>query len=111
MKTLKHAGLAARLRQVAIEEGQTPAQLTVASLKLYLNLSGMVRTGLHDVDTLGTAEDRHNLLRAISRTVASAKYDVARRRVAEGMQLEREDALNADETILAEAVRVTSASG
>lgn len=111
MKTLKHAGLAARLRQVAIEEGQTPAQLTVASLKLYLNLPGMVRTGLRNVDALGTLEDRHNLLRAIGRTITSSQYEIAHRRVAEGMPLERGDELNTDETILAEAVRVTSASG
>ena len=100
-----------KLGGIATREGRTPSQLTAASLKLYLALPEAVRAALHDVDALGTPEDRHNLLRAIGRTVASSHYEIARRRVAEGMQLECEDKLNTDETILAEAVRVTSASG
>ena len=105
----KRAGLAAQMRQVAIQEGRTPAQLTVASLKFYLDLPSIVRTGLRDVDTLGAPEDWHNLLRAISRAVAFAQYEVARGRVAEDMQLNHGDRLDTDEAILAEAVRATTA--
>ena len=100
-----------KLRGIAAREGRTPSQLTTASLKLYLDLPETVRAALRDVDALGTLKDRHNLLRAIGRTITSSQYEIARRRVAEGMQLEREDELNTDETILAEAIRVTSASG
>ena len=99
-----------KLRGIAAREGRTPSQLTAASLKLYLDLPGTVRAALRDVDALGTPEDRHNLLRAIGRTVASTQYEVARRRVAEGMQLDREDELDTDEAILTKAVRVTAAS-
>lgn len=98
-----------KLRGVAVREGRTPSQLTAASLRLYLDLPGTVREALRDVDALGTPEDRHNLLRAIGRTVASAQYEIARRRVSEGMRLEREDDLDTDEAILAEAVRATAA--
>ena len=98
-----------KLRGVAVREGRTPSQLTAASLKLYLDLPGTVRAALRDVEALGTPEDRHNLLRAIGRTVASAQYEIARRRVSEGMRLEREDDLDTDEAILAEAVRATAA--
>lgn len=98
-----------KLRGVAVREGRTPSQLTAASLKLYLDLPSTVREALRDVDALGTPEDRHNLLRAIGRTVASAQYEIARRRVSEGMRLEREDDLDTDEAILAEAVRATAA--
>ena len=85
-----------------------PSQLTAVSLKLYLDLPGTVRAALRDVEALGTPDDRHNLLRAIARTVVSAQYDVARRQVAEGMRLDREDDLDTDEAILAEAVRATT---
>ena len=40
--------------------------------------------------------------------MTSSQYEVARRRVAGGMQLDREDALDTDEAILAEAVRATA---
>ncbi len=99
-----------KLRGIAAREGRTPSQLTAASLKLYLDLPGTVRAALRDVDALGTPEDRHNLLRAIGRTVTSTQYEVARRRVADGMRLDREDELDTDEAILAEAVRATAAS-
>jgi hypothetical protein len=98
-----------KLRGIAAREGRTPSQLTAASLKLYLDLPGTVRVALRDVEALGTPEDRHNLLRAIGRTVASAQYEVARRQVAEGMRLDREDELDTDEAILAEAVRASAA--
>ena len=99
-----------KLRDIAAREGRTSSQLTAASIKLYLDLPGTVRAALRDVGALGTPEDRHNLLRAIGRTVVSTQYEVARRRVADDMQLEREDELNTDEAILAEAVRATAAS-
>lgn len=103
------AATVSKLRSIAAREGRTPSQLTAASLKLYLDLPGTVRAALCDVEARGTPEDRHNLLRAIGRTVASAQYDVARRRVAEGMRLDREDDLDTDEAILARAVRATAA--
>ena len=94
-----------KLRGIAAREGQTPSQITAASLKLYLDLPGTVRAALRDLEVLSTAEDRHNLLRAIGRTVMSTQYQVARRRVAESMRLDHEDELDTDEAILAEAVR------
>ncbi len=99
-----------KLRGIAAREGRTPSQLTTASLKLYLDLPGTVRAALRDVDALGAPEDRHNLLRAIGRAVTSTQYEVARRRVADGMRLDHEDELDTDEAILAEAVRATAAS-
>ena len=98
-----------KLRGIAAREGRTPSQLTAASLKLYLDLPGTVRAALRDVDALGTPQDRHNLLRAIARNVVSTQYEIARRRVAEGMRLDRENELDTDEAILAEAVRATAA--
>lgn len=98
-----------KLRSIAAREGRTTSQLTAASLKFYLDLPGTVRAALRDVDALGTPEDRQNLLRAIGRTVTSTQYEVARRRVADGMRLDREDGLDTDEAILAEAVRATVA--
>lgn len=97
-----------KLRGIAAREGRTPSQLTAASLKLYLDLPGTVRAALRDIEALGTPDDRHNLLRAIARTVVSTQYEVARRRVAETMRIEHEDALESDEDILAEAVRATT---
>ena len=99
----------AKLRGIATREGRTPSQLTAASLRLYLDLPGTVRTALRDIEALGTSEDRHNLLRAIARTVVSAQYEIARRRVADGMRIDREDALITDDDILTEAVRATAA--
>ena len=99
-----------KLRGIAAREGRTPSQLTAASLKLYLDLPGTVRTALRDVDALGTSEDRHNLLRAIGRIVASTHYEVARRQVVERMRLDHEDELDTDEAILNETVRTTAAS-
>ena len=98
-----------KLRGIAAREGRTPSQITVASLKLYLDLPGTVRAALRDLEVLSTAEDRHNLLRAIGRTVMSTQYEVARRRVAEGMRLDHEDELDTNEAILAEAVRAFAA--
>jgi HD superfamily phosphodiesterase len=57
---------------------------------------------------LGTEEDQHNVIRAIARTVVSAQYEVARRRVAEGMRSDNADRLDTDEAILTEAVRATA---
>lgn len=99
-----------KLRDIAAREGRTLSQLTAASLKLYLDLPGTVRGALRDVDALGTPEDRYNLLRAIGRIVTSSQYEVARRRGADSMRLDREDELYTDEAILAEAVRATAAS-
>ena len=59
------------LRGIAARESRTLSQLTAASLKLYLDLPGTARAALRDVDALGTLKDRHNLLRAIGRTVTS----------------------------------------
>jgi|SRR5580658_77535 hypothetical protein len=98
----------ARLRQTATREGRTQSQITAAALKLYLALPETVRAALRDVETLGTPEDHHNLMRTISRTVVSAQYEVARRLVAAGMRIENEDHLRTDEDILTEAVRVTA---
>ena len=98
-----------KLCYVAAREGRTPSQITAASLKLYLDLPGTVRAALRDLEVLSTAEDGHNLLRAIGRTVMSTQYEVARRRVAEGMRLDHEDELDTDEAILAEAVRALAA--
>jgi hypothetical protein len=102
------AATVAKLRQMATREGRTPSQITASSLKLYLSLPGTVRAALRDIETLGTLEDQHNLVRAIGRTVVSAQYEVARQRVAEGMQLNNEDLPETDEAILAAAVRATA---
>jgi hypothetical protein len=102
------AATVARLRQTAISEARTPSQITASSLKLYLALPGTVRAALRDIETLGTAEDQQNMIRAIARTVVSTQYDVARRRIAEGMRLANEDMIETDEDILAEAVRATT---
>ena len=103
------AATVARLRQAAAREGRSPSQITASSLRFYLALPAAVRASLRDIDALGTDEDRHNLMRAIARTVASVQYEVARRRVAEGMRLENEENLETDESILAEAMRATTA--
>jgi hypothetical protein len=105
-----HAGSATvvRLRQTAAREGRSPSQITASSLRFYLALPAAVRASLRDIEALGTAEDQHNLTRAIARTVASAQYDVARRRAGEALRLANEDDLVTDEDILAEAVRATT---
>jgi len=103
-----NADTVAKLRGVAAREGRTPSQVTAASLKLYLDLPSTVRAALRDIEALGTQEERHNLLRAIARTVASSQYEIARRHVAEGMQVASEDNLDTDAGILAEAVRATA---
>jgi hypothetical protein len=98
----------ARLRQTAAREGRSPSQITASSLRFYLALPAVVRGALRDIEALGTDEDQHNLTRAIARTVASAQYDVTRRRSAQAMRLDNEDNLVTDEDILAEAVRTTT---
>jgi hypothetical protein len=95
----------ARLRQTAVLEGLTQSQITASSLRLYLDLPATVRAALRDIEALGSAEDHHNMMRAIARTVVSTQYEVARRRGGEQMRLENEDLLETDEDILAEAVR------
>jgi hypothetical protein len=99
-----------RLRQTARREGRTPSQITAASLKLYLSMPDAVRTALRDVETLGTPDDQHNMMRAIARTVVATQYEVSRRKVAESMQLANEADLSTDDAILAEAVRATAKS-
>jgi hypothetical protein len=103
------AATVAKLRQTSAREGRSPSQITASSLRFCLALPAAVRASLHDIEALGTEEDRHNLMRAIARTVASAQYDVARRRSAEGMRLGNEEDLVTDDDILAEVVRATTA--
>ncbi len=98
-----------RLRQTARREGRTLSQLTAASLKLYLGLPDTVRTALRDIDSLGTQEDRHNMTRAIARTVLATQYEVSRRKVAQTMRIDNDADLSTDDAILAEAVRATAA--
>jgi hypothetical protein len=98
----------ARLRQTATREGRTQSQITAAALKLYLALPETVRAALRDVETMGTPEDRHNMMRALARTVVSVQYDVTRKQAAEGMLFDHEDRLETDEDILTEAVRATA---
>ncbi len=100
----------ATLRMTAAREGRTTSQITASSLKLYLGLPGAVRAALRDVEALGSPEDQHNLVRALGRTVASAQYEVVRRRIAEGMQIDDEERLRTDDDVLDEAVRVTRQS-
>ena len=69
-----------------------------------------MRAALRDIEALGTEEDQHNVIRAIARTVASAQYEVARRRVAEGMLLD-ENRLQTDSDVPNEAVRATAKAG
>jgi hypothetical protein len=102
------AATVARLRQTAAREGRSPSQITASSLRFYLALPAAVRACLRDIEALGTDEDQHNLTRAIARIVASAQYEVARRRSAEEMRLDGEDDLVTDEDILAEAVQATT---
>lgn len=102
------ASTVARLRQTATREGRTQSQITAAALKLYLALPEMARAALRDVETIGTPEDRHNMMRALARTVVSVQYEVTRRRVAETMRFDHEDRLETDEDILTEAIRVTA---
>jgi hypothetical protein len=97
----------ARLRQTAVLEGLTQSQITASSLRLYLDLPATVRAALADIEVVGTPEDRHNMIRAIARTVVSTQYEVARRRGVEQMRIDNEDRLVTDEDIMAEAVRAT----
>ncbi len=71
------AATVARLRQAAAREGRSPSQIAASSLRFYLGLPATVRASLRDTEALGTDEGRHNLMRAIARTVASAQYDIA----------------------------------
>ncbi|MGA3398083.1 MAG: hypothetical protein ABSC95_02595 [Acetobacteraceae bacterium] len=102
------AATVARLRQAAAREGRSPSYITASSLRFYLALPAAVRASLRDIEALGTEEEQHNLMRAIARTVASAQYEVVRRRSAEAMRLENEECLVTDEAILAEAVQATA---
>jgi hypothetical protein len=97
-----------RLRQTATREGRTQSQITAAALKLYLALPETVRAALRDVETMGTPEDRHNMMRALARTVVSVQYEVTRRQAAQTMRFDHEDRLETDEAILTEAVRTTA---
>ena len=83
------AATAAALRATAAREGRTTSQVTASSLRLYLGLPGAVRAALQDVEALGSTEEKHNLMRAMARTVASAQYEVARRHLAGEMTTQR----------------------
>ena len=96
----------ARLRHLATREGRTPSQIIASSLKLYLDLPSTVRAGLRDIEALGTPEAKHNLMRALGRTVASVQYEVARNCVAEEVVVDGPQRRD-DGDVLAEAVRVT----
>jgi hypothetical protein len=102
------AATVTQLRQTARREGRTPSQLTAASLKLYLGMPDAVRTALRDIEALGTAEDQHNMIRAIARAVVATQYEVSRRAVAETVRPDDAADLATDDAILAEAVRVTT---
>ena len=67
-----------------------------------------VHAAPRDIAALGTAEERHNALRSVARAAVSAQYEVARRRVAEEMQLDGEDRIATDDDVWAEAVRETT---
>ena len=94
----------ARLREAATCEARLPSEITASSQRFYLALPAVARAVLRDIDALGTDVDRHNLTRAIARTVSSAQYEVARRLSAEEMRLENEECLLTDEDTRAEAV-------
>jgi hypothetical protein len=95
----------AKLRQTAAHEGRTPSQITASSLRLYLALPETVRAALRDIERLGTPEDRHNMMRAVARTVVSAHYEIARRQAADEMRTDNDAGLATDADLLTEAVR------
>jgi hypothetical protein len=100
----------ARLRLVSTREGRTASQVTAAALRFYLSLPAAAHAGLREIEAFGTAEDRHNLARAIARVIAGADFEISRRRAVAGMQVDNEERLQTDEDVLAEAVRLTRTS-
>lgn len=102
------AALADEVPRQVTQEGQPPLQVMASSLELHLALPATVHAALRDIEALGTAEDRHNVLRSIARAVVSVQYEVARRKVAEEVRLDGEGRTATDDDILAEAVRATA---
>jgi hypothetical protein len=102
------AATVATLRRISIREGWTQSQITASALRLYLALPDEMRVALWEVEAFGTSEHHHNMMRAIARVAASARYEIARRRAAEGMRLDDKVRLETDDDILTEAVRVTA---
>jgi hypothetical protein len=98
----------ARLRLVSTREGRTASHVTAAALRFYLSLPAAAHAGLREIEAFGTADQRHNLARAIARVIAGTDFDITSRRAAAGMQVDNEDRLQTDEDILAEAVRRTT---
>jgi hypothetical protein len=95
------------VESVAKAEDRPASQIVVAALKFYMRLPAEARAAIRTLEAFGTPDEIQTAIRRTARTLIDAEFDVTERRMAEQMRLPNEEALQTDESILAEAVRLT----
>jgi hypothetical protein len=89
-------------------EQRKPAQIASAALAFYVRLPAEAHAALRRLEANGTPEDLNLMRREVIRAISNASYDAAVRQSAPRVREMYGDALQSEDEILQEAVRLTA---
>lgn len=94
--------------ELARTENRKPSQIAAEAIALYVRLPSQVHASLRYVQSNGEPGHLNLMLREVSRAIVNASYDLTMDEMAPHMREMYGDALQTEEEIDAEAVRLTS---
>jgi hypothetical protein len=101
-------GTATMVEHVSRIEQRKPSQIAAAALAFYVRLPVEAHAALRRLEAIATPEDLNLMRREVTRAISDASYHAAVRQSAARVREIYGDALQTDDEILAEAVRITS---
>ena len=96
-----------RVAHLARLENRKKAQIAGMALKFYVELPAEARAAWQEIEAIGSAAEREETLREITRTLLHAKYKLAYQQVMNHLKVEGLDQLETEDDILAAAVALT----
>ena len=96
-----------QVERIAKIEDRPPAQIAAAALRLYVRLPAEAHAALRRIEALGTEADLDGAASEAARAIIDAQYEIAHRRLVEAMPESAVSGLHDEESLLAEAVRLT----
>jgi|GEM_PF-743832 len=101
-------GTATMVEHVSRVEQRKPSQIAAAAIGFYVRLPVEAHAALRRLEAIATPEDLNLMRREVTRAISDASYRAAVRQSAPRVREIYGDALQTDDEILAEAVRLTA---
>ena len=102
------AETASMVEQIARVEQRKPAQIAAAALAFYVRLPAEAQAALRRLEAIGAPEDLNLMRREVTRAISNASYNAAVRQSAPRVRELYGDAVQSEDEILQEAVRLTA---